>query len=483
MKYPPYKFAMALMDYSIVYVSFIFSIKVYHEIRGINTTLLEDHAFNQVLFLAAYSLFAVFIIRYYQLYKTKLFLTRLKQIRLIFRSLLILVVGLAVVSFFTKWNVVLGSRLTILLFFITAFFLLSTWRVLLLKRVFGWFKVSGLFKIKIVILGENSVSKEFARRISRSPVFKLLGFIAMDGEQATGNTRDNGNNSHPVLGGLSDINKIMDRVKADELVIAYDGDNYSELLGIIDRCKDLKVRLYALSRLLNVVPEYVILDNYRKFSLVDISYVAPDSVSMYIKRYVDVLLSSVALIIFAPLFLVIAVLIKITSPGPVFYKQVRIGKDGVPFTFYKFRSMYMKSDEDKWRQAKTIENIRNRGKNNDDSTKVVNKSQITSVGKFLRKSSLDELPQLFNVLKGDMTLVGPRPCLPYEWEHYDKWHKKRMSVTPGCTGLWQVTGRSRVGFDDSVVLDLYYIYNKSLWLDFDIMFKTIPVMALGKGGE
>ncbi len=108
---------------------------------------------------------------------------------------------------------------------------------------------------------------------------------------------------------------------------------------------------------------------------------------------------------------------------------------------------------------------------------------MTKIGRFLRKTSLDELPQLFNVLKGDMSLVGPRPCLPYEWKHYEEWHKRRLSVTPGCTGMWQVLGRSQVGFQDMVVLDLFYSQNVSFHLDLWLLLKTIPVMVLGKGGK
>ncbi|MBL7073652.1 sugar transferase [candidate division KSB1 bacterium] len=112
-----------------------------------------------------------------------------------------------------------------------------------------------------------------------------------------------------------------------------------------------------------------------------------------------------------------------------------------------------------------------------------NDPRITKFGKFIRKYSLDELPQLFNVLKGNMSLVGPRPCLPYEWDAYDRWHKRRLDVRPGCTGLWQVSSRSEVGFDDSVILDLYYIQNMSPWFDLQLILKTIPTMITGYGGK
>ena len=121
--------------------------------------------------------------------------------------------------------------------------------------------------------------------------------------------------------------------------------------------------------------------------------------------------------------------------------------------------------------------------NQGNGKKVINENRITEIGKVIRKTSLDELPQLFNVIKGDMSLVGPRPCLPYEFESYVGWQKRRLNVLPGCTGVWQVTGRSSVSFKDSIVLDLYYINNMSPWLDLQILFKTIPVMLFARGGK
>ena len=118
-----------------------------------------------------------------------------------------------------------------------------------------------------------------------------------------------------------------------------------------------------------------------------------------------------------------------------------------------------------------------------DDTKIVIKERVTKIGYFIRKTSLDELPQLINVIKGDMSLVGPRPCLPYEYKHYDDWQKRRLSVLPGCTGVWQVSGRSKVSFRDSIVLDIYYVNNMSPWFDLQLILKTFPVMLLGIGGK
>jgi lipopolysaccharide/colanic/teichoic acid biosynthesis glycosyltransferase len=144
--------------------------------------------------------------------------------------------------------------------------------------------------------------------------------------------------------------------------------------------------------------------------------------------------------------------------------------------------MFVNGGEDEERKKMMIDFMKE-GKTQDSSTKVINAKRVTRVGRIIRKTSLDELPQLFNVLKGDMSLVGPRPCLPYEYENYANWQKRRVGVLPGCTGVWQVTGRSSVSFKDSIVLDLYYINNMSPWLDVQILIKTIPVMFFARGGK
>ncbi|MCK5228801.1 MAG: sugar transferase, partial [Desulfobulbaceae bacterium] len=155
-----------------------------------------------------------------------------------------------------------------------------------------------------------------------------------------------------------------------------------------------------------------------------------------------------------------------------------------PFEFYKFRSMHMAVDDSRHKEyVKDFIRNGNQCQNKEIKIfKITSDPRIFKFGKFIRKTSLDELPQLFNVLKGDMSLVAPRPCLPYEWDCYEEWHKKRLDILPGCTGLWQALGRSSVSFEDMVILDLYYISNMTLWFDLKIILQTFPVIFLGKGG-
>ena len=207
-----------------------------------------------------------------------------------------------------------------------------------------------------------------------------------------------------------------------------------------------------------------------------------------LKRSTDIGMSLGVLVIGLPFFLAIALLIKLTSKGPVFFKQDRIGENGEVFAFFKFRTMRTDCDDSLHREF-TRKFIQGRlpeaslDESACGSYKMTDDPRITAVGSFLRKTSLDELPQFINILKGEMTIVGPRPPVPYEYECYDDWHKLRLKVRPGLTGLWQVNGRSAVPFHEMVMMDIYYIENWSLMLDFKIMLKTVPVMLAGTGGR
>jgi len=211
--------------------------------------------------------------------------------------------------------------------------------------------------------------------------------------------------------------------------------------------------------------------------------------SLYVKRAMDIIGSIAGLLIFSPLFLIIPLLIKVTSQGPVFFRQVRLGQFGKKFVFLKFRSMQIDNDDgihrDYIRKLIDRENIEcddGEKPGDEGSFKIRNDPRVTMIGKFLRKTSLDELPQFINVLTGEMSLVGPRPPIPYECDEYELWHMKRViEVKPGITGLWQVEGRSSTSFDEMVRLDLKYIREWSLWLDVKLLLKTPWVVMTGVG--
>ena len=211
-------------------------------------------------------------------------------------------------------------------------------------------------------------------------------------------------------------------------------------------------------------------------------------VAIVVKRIMDILGSIVAIILFAPVIFIIAVAIKLTSKGPVFFRQERIGQHGKPFVLLKFRSMFMNNDtsvHQEWFQNFYTGNAQ-RHKTGDDNGngtfKLPNDPRVTSLGRLLRRTSMDEVPQFFNVLKGEMSLVGPRPPIRYEVDAYKAWHRGRiLQAKPGITGLWQVNGRSRVAFDEMVRLDLRYARTWSIWLDIQILLKTPAAVFFGEG--
>lgn len=212
----------------------------------------------------------------------------------------------------------------------------------------------------------------------------------------------------------------------------------------------------------------------------DVTWLNQDKINaqvgyLFIKRIFDIVASFAALLILSPLFLVIAILIKLEDPqGPVFYSQIRVGRNGKKFRMYKFRSMCVDAD-------KKLKDLLAKNEVEGAMFKMKDDPRITRVGKWIRKTSVDELPQLWNVLHGDMALVGPRPPLPRETATYSEYDKQRLYVQPGCTGLWQVSGRNDVGFHEMVALDIQYIKTRNLWVDIKIMFKTVGIMIHPNG--
>ena len=189
----------------------------------------------------------------------------------------------------------------------------------------------------------------------------------------------------------------------------------------------------------------------------------------FCKRGIDVIVAGVGLILLSPIITIVACAIKLTSNGPIFFLQKRVGKNGELFNMYKFRSMVVNAEELK-------EKLKHKNEMSGPMFKMKDDPRVTKVGKFIRKTSLDELPQLWNVLKGDMSLVGPRPSLPKEVEQFDSWMFKRLTVRPGLTCYWQVSGRNNIDFEDWMKLDVKYVEERNLWIDIKVRFKTVGVL-------
>jgi exopolysaccharide biosynthesis polyprenyl glycosylphosphotransferase len=466
-----YKYYYALTDFLVLSVSFVLTVYAMMIINDINLERLVTPVLPFVVFLFMLSI--LFIFDFNRLYTVDMIRSKTQQIFAVIKSLAAGAFYIFLITFLIMSVDLTEIGLLILAFTTVAFSLLYIIRVEVLRSVLLDEKIVDK---KVLILGDGSEGKKIAEQLvaNGKPEMEICGFL--DNSHEAGDEIAEG---ITVIGKIEDLENVIESCRPEEIIISFDSLSYNEIFEVADKCNQLNLDTKIASKQFNVIPENFKTENYFGVPVVEASF---KGTSGELKRVMDVFLSLAGLIFLAPLFLIIAVLIKLTSKGPVFYKQQRVGLNGEKFDFYKFRSMYMDDENDEKRKEMMLKFMKDnqvQGAN----TKVINKKRVTPIGSFLRKYSIDELPQLLNVVKGDMSLVGPRPSLPYEFENYEPWQRKRVDVIPGCTGVWQVSGRSQVSFNESILLDLFYINRMSVWLDIKLILKTIPVMIFSKGGE
>jgi exopolysaccharide biosynthesis polyprenyl glycosylphosphotransferase len=276
------------------------------------------------------------------------------------------------------------------------------------------------------------------------------------------------------LGPVANLSEIIESEDVHEVIITLPWNYHRRILNVLRECARREVKARLVPDLFQMSLSRVEVGDLGGVPLVEIREIAFSPAALVLKRAIDLTVSLIGLVLLWPVFLLIAIAIKIDSPGPVFFKQVRVGEDHERFEIVKFRTM-RKGAEEELAELLPI--------NEADGPifKIRDDPRVTSMGRFLRETSLDELPQLINVLRGEMSLVGPRPPIPEEVEQYKPWHTKRLSVPPGITGLWQVSGRSELTFDEMVLLDLYYIEHWSPWLDLTLLLRTVPKVLARDG--
>ncbi|MDZ4712977.1 MAG: sugar transferase [bacterium] len=474
MKYPRYKYVFAAFDFIVIFFSFVLAEHITSDILNKNVITSENEFLKYLTFIV-FSIIFIFLFQNNYLYKINILLTRAPHVTAIIKSFVFGTLLLILFSFIIKFSLLLSSRIFVLCFFIIGLAGVSSLRLLILKPFYMRF-TKILNNSNVLIIGAGKSGRLLAEKLLFENFYgiKIMGFL--DDKFENGDVVFKEFN---CIGKLADLKNIVKEYKVDEIIIAIDNISYDNLMELIDNCIVLEKSVKLTSELFNIVPEKIVTESYSGIPVVDLSPRVNKNLNYVYKRVFDYIAAFCGIIILSPLFLLIFILVKLSSKGEVFFRQKRIGKNGEPFDFYKFRSMYVTDGEDTSRKKFMTDFI----KSNNNSSKIINENIVTPIGKFLRKTSLDELPQLYNVLKGDMSLVGPRPCLPYEYESFDDWHKRRHTILPGCTGVWQVSGRSSVSFKDSVVLDLYYINNMTPWLDLQLIFKTFPVMIFGRGAK
>lgn len=365
------------------------------------------------------------------------------------------------------------SRSFMILFFLLSFSYLSLERALLIEC---WHLMSQqeYFHRKLLIVGTGPRARKIIRAAtaSRQWGLRLVGLIDLEpklvGDQIEG---------FPVIGTLDDLPQLLQEKVVDEVIFVVPRSWMGRIEEAILHCERVGVRATVAADLFNMNFAKAHPSDFDGIPVISFETTPADEWKLAVKRLEDILAAALGILILSPLFLAVAALIKLTSTGPVFFRQTRVGVNGRRFTLYKFRSMVTNAE------AKLAE-LGHLNEMEGPVFKLTNDPRFTPIGRWLRKLSIDELPQLYNVLKGEMSLVGPRPPIPQEVSKYETWQLRRLSMRPGITGFWQVNGRNHVkDFDQWVKLDLRYIDEWSLSLDLLILLKTIPTALLGIGAK
>lgn len=356
------------------------------------------------------------------------------------------------------------SRLFIAAFAVTNVVCLALGRVLMRVVVRVWLK-RPMNVSNVIVVGTGAQAARVAALIREHKNWGL---------NFSGYVSDVGNSDNASLGSIDGISELVHRYHVDEVIFAVPHERVASLEDVFLMLEDEGVNARLL---LSVFPHMIAkvhIEELEDVPLLTFTTLPTDENALFVKRVFDVVISLVMLIAAAPVIALIAAAIKIDSQGNVIFSQERCGINGKLFKMHKFRSMYVDAE-------RRLGEVKDFNELDGPVFKIKNDPRITKVGMFLRRSSLDELPQLWNVLKGEMSLVGPRPPLASEVALYERWQRRRLSMKPGLTCIWQVSGRSNIGFADWMRLDLQYIDNWSLWLDLKIVVMTIPAVIFGKG--
>ncbi len=373
-----------------------------------------------------------------------------------------------------------GARLILVSYHL----MLAAWMLALRPLLAVWlrrrFEARLVSPERVLLVGADRAAVEISRRLrGRGRGVEVVGFADFEGPTAGPVAPF----YHTSLDALPDL---AGELGADLVLLARPDLPREDVVRVSDRLVAAGIQVRVASNAVNRLIDGLPMEPYGGVSLVPVGQTPLNGRRERIKRAFDFVAVCAGGLVVLPLLLLLAFLVAVSSRGPILYRQVRIGKGGRPFIFYKFRSMRVANDDEEHRRYVRELVVNGDAAATDESGrkiyKLVDDSRVTWIGRFLRRTSLDELPQLINVLRGEMSLVGPRPGLPFEYELYRDWQKRRLEVTPGMTGLWQVTGRSYVTFEDMVLLDLFYIANWSLLMDLKLLLKTVPVVVFGKGG-
>lgn len=428
------------------------------------------------MFFLAGLLLAVFLhFRNASLYRQLGFSRTVAHLETVTRSWISFVVLFIALSFFFKVQLFIEHRITVALFIASGWLLLYLHRFVLTPLLAGRLLHGSDTETRALIVGAGTEGQYLARRLARRPDVRIVGFAS---------DSDTPGAPLPVLGPTARLADLVREHRVQEVYLEMPEADSAKLMGLLADLKPLGIRVRVALRHFGVLNQKVDYLPDVEEGILFINSSPLEAFDRGVKRTIDLAASVIGLLLASPLFLLLAGLIKADSPGPVFFRQRRIGKGGKVFRVFKFRSM--RSNTEAHHKAAVGALMGNRldyfeGADAGGILKAVDHAQVTRVGRFLRNYSLDELPQLINVALGQMSLVGPRPEPEYQVALYKPWQHERHAVKPGITGFWQVYGRSTVAHDDMVLMDIFYISNWSIALDIRILARTFLVVLTGKG--
>ena len=441
-----------VVDFAILAFAIMFSYKLYRMMD------IGKHVYYQKAHIVPISLIfasiTVVIMQVFKVYKNESSLLNMEEIKNVIKSISLSFLLFAVVLVFGKINI---SRYVLLFSFIFSLMFVITEKMVFYHiSPFSQF-LKGFYK-KVLIYGAGELGRALYREIANSPKLRInpIGFIDDDPDKREYVCYQSGFNSTDyirVIGTRKDIERLKKEYEFDEVYVAISNIDNESLIEILDYLKTRNIKASFVPNLYKVFMHKVKIDKVGEIPVVK-EEEDFEPVYLRFKRYFDLFLALINLIILWPLFLIIALAVKMDSKGPAIFTHDRVGKDGRIFKLYKFRTMHTDTDPYEVNPLDQKD------------------SRITRVGRFLRKTSLDEMPQVINILKGEMSFVGPRPEMPFIVEQYDEIHKERLKVLPGITGLWQLSGDRKKAIHENMDYDLYYKKNVSFFLDLAILIET-----------
>ena len=443
------KLIFIISDIAVISISWIFAYFLRFWLNPIFSKVINQFL-PYLKFLPYIIIFSIPIYAFFGLYEERKTLSGLKNIEKIFKSTLISILVIMSLAFLLK-ELKIG-RMVVFFFSLINVVFLSFTRFTLMK----FYKE---VPRKVLIVGKKKLLPLLYQKIKDMPgmEYDIVGILTSE------MTEETGIGKAKYFGTLQNLEKVLKEIEIEEVFFALPDFSRENLLSLLFMCDKYGIEAKVITDLFGVLSGRTDLGELDGIPIYSFGLGKISSVSRILKRLMDVIFSIILLIISIPIWVIVPVLIKLDSSGPVFFIQKRVGERGRIFRMFKFRTM-------KW----GVSPFSYAPRSPDDS-------RITRVGKVIRRTSLDEIPQLINVLKGEMSLVGPRPEMPFIVEKYKDWQRKRLEIKPGITGLWQIMGRKDLPLHENLEYDFYYIKNQSLLLDIIILLKTIPQVFRGKG--